>query len=709
MNDVTLQQYVRNLLQVYQSGNFADAEKHALNFTCQYPNHPFGWKVLGAIMSQLGKKNKAVSANKKAVKLSSKDAEAHSNLGASLEQIGKLKEAHSSYKEAISLKPDYAQAHYNLGINLQTQGRFHEAKISYRNVLKLMPQNVLAHNNLGTTFKELKRFDEAEKEYRLAISIKSDYAEAHNNLGNILQELGRLDEAELSLEQAISLKSNYVEAYYNLGITYQENGKTIQAMESYNQAIILKPNFARAHSSLGVLFQELGSLKKAELSCRKAILYEPDYAIAYYNLGVTLQKIGKKDETIQCYKQAIKLSPNFANAYLNLFDVFEKNNEIDNAQKILRNANGKVTEKKADFLYYEAFIQFRKEEYDLAENLLKKINKDKLSINKKTNFLKFKANFYHHKKDYDSAFEGFKSMNKNILNSPEYDIQTAEKFFNQQIKKVSQIKKLLHRPFMKSEINPNYYQPTFLIGFPRSGTTLLDTILRSHSKVDVVEEQPMVQLMKKSFDFGASSSIASIETMSTQMTEKLSNIYLEKFKKYCQINPGNVSIDKLPLNILEVPIINKVFPEAKFIFAVRHPFDCIMSCWMQNFKLNPAMSNMIDLDRIVDFYCLSMELLSLSISRYNLNIHKIRYEDLVVNFKGEISNLLNFLDLNWEDELKDYQKTALSRARINTPSYSQVVKPIYNTASYRWKNYEEQLVPYKSRLDPWLKSFGYVG
>ena len=708
MNDVTLQKFMRNLLQVYQSGKFADAEKHAVNFTRQYPYHPFGWKVLGTIMSQLGKKDKAVSANKKAVKLSSKDAEAHSNLGASLEQIGKLKEAQSSYKKAISLKPDYAQAHYNLGVNLQTQGRFNEAKISYRNVLKLMPQNILAHNNLGTIFKELKKFDEAEKEYRLAISIKYDYAEAHNNLGNILQELGRLDEAEVSLKQAISLNSNYIEAYYNLGITYQEKGKPIQAMESYNQAITLKHNFARAHNSLGVLFQEQGSLKKAELSCRKAILYEPDYAIAHYNLGVILQKIGKKDETIQCYKQAIKLSPNFANAYLNLFDVFEKNNKVDDALQILRNANGKVTEKKADFLFYEAFIQFRKEEYNLSENLLKKINKDKLSINKKINFLKFKANFYHYKKDYESAFETYKAMNESILNSAEYDTQIAEKYFNQQIKKVSQIQHLSQTPLVKSEINPDYYQPTFLIGFPRSGTTLLDTILRSHSKVDVVEEQPMVQIMKNSFDARDLSSIDTVETISTQMIEKLSNIYLEEFKKYCQINPSNISIDKFPLNILEVSLINKVFPEAKFILAIRHPFDCIMSCWMQNFKLNPAMSNMIDLNRIVDFYCLSMEILSLSISRYNLNIHSIRYEDLIVNFKAEISNLLNFLDLNWEDELKDYQKTALSRDKIYTPSYSQVVKPIYNTAAYRWKNYEEQLLPYKSQIEPWLKSFGYV-
>ena len=95
---------------------------------------------------------------------------------------------------------------------------------------------------------------------------------------------------------------------------------------------------------------------------------------------------------------------------------------------------------------------------------------------------------------------------------------------------------------------------------------------------------------------------------------------------------------------MELPLINKVFPQAKFLLAIRHPFDCVMSCWMQNFKINPAMSNMVNLDRIVDFYCKSMEILNLSQKRYSLEIHKVRYEDLVIDFKGEVTNILKFLD-----------------------------------------------------------------
>ena len=124
--------------------------------------------------------------------------------------------------------------------------------------------------------------------------------------------------------------------------------------------------------------------------------------------------------------------------------------------------------------------------------------------------------------------------------------------------------------------------------------------------------------------------------------------------------------------------------------------------------MNPAMANMVDLDRVVDFYCTAMEIFNLCQKRYRLNIHRIRYEDLVLDFRGEVSNTLAFLDLKWEEQLRNYQKAAFAREMINTPSYSQVVKPIYNTASYRWKNYEKYLEPYKKRLAPWLQEYGYL-
>ncbi|MDC1119671.1 sulfotransferase [Gammaproteobacteria bacterium] len=319
--------------------------------------------------------------------------------------------------------------------------------------------------------------------------------------------------------------------------------------------------------------------------------------------------------------------------------------------------------------------------------------------------MKLQGDLYHYKKDYSAAFEAYKLQNKHVKDSLGYKRQEPEKYFIQQKEKVAQIKQLQEQSAYKSVIKSSWIQPTFLIGFPRSGTTLLDTILRTHSNIDVLEELPMVNKMNASF--GEIPTISKIEAMDNVAAEIASGFYLEELKKHIEVGKKQTLVDKLPLNILQLPLINQVFPNATYIIALRHPLDCVLSCWMQNFKLNPPMANMVELKRIVDFYDTAMSILKFSMERYSLDIHRIRYEDLVLDFEENVTNLLTFLGLEWEEELRNFQKTALARGKINTPSSSQVIKPIYKTASYRWKNYEEFLEPYKSRLAPWIKEYGY--
>ena len=179
------QQQLSSLLEHYQNGRLDDAEKLAVSVTQEFPQHPFGWKVLGAVLGQTGRKSEAVDANQTAVALSPQDAAAHSNLGNTLKELGKLDEALASYTQAIALKPDLAEA----------------------------------HSNLGFTLKELGRLDEALASFTRALALKPDLAEAHSNLGITLKELGRLDEALASYTQAIALKPNFPEAMYNLSMT----------------------------------------------------------------------------------------------------------------------------------------------------------------------------------------------------------------------------------------------------------------------------------------------------------------------------------------------------------------------------------------------------------------------------------------------------------------------------------------------------------
>ena len=250
------QQQLNILLESYRAGRLSDAEKLALSFTQEFPKHPFGWKVLGALLGQTGRKCEALEANQIAVALSPKDAEAHNNLGNTLKELGRLDEALASCKQAIVLKPDYAEALYNLGNTLKELGRLDEAEASYRQAIALKPDYAEAHSNLGVTLQELRRLDEAEASYKQAIALKPDYVEAYSNLGVTLQKLGRLDEAEASYRQAIALKPDHAEAHSNLGNTLKLLGRLDKAVASYSQAVALKPGYAEAKHMLAALTGE---------------------------------------------------------------------------------------------------------------------------------------------------------------------------------------------------------------------------------------------------------------------------------------------------------------------------------------------------------------------------------------------------------------------------------------------------------------------
>jgi tetratricopeptide (TPR) repeat protein len=218
------QERLSSLLECYQTGQYGDAEKLAVSITQEFPQHQFGWKVLGAVLKQTGRVSESLVPSQKSAQIAPQDAEAHSNLGITLKELGRLDEAEASYTQAIALKPDLADAHNNLGITLQELGRLDEAEASYTQAIALKPDLAEAHSNLGNTLQELERLDEAEASYTQAIALKPNYAEAHCNLGNTLQELERLDEAEASYTQAIALKPDLAEAHSNLGQVLLDKG-----------------------------------------------------------------------------------------------------------------------------------------------------------------------------------------------------------------------------------------------------------------------------------------------------------------------------------------------------------------------------------------------------------------------------------------------------------------------------------------------------
>lgn len=213
------QDLLDRLLGHYQAGRLTEAEPLAESLTREFPSHPAGWKVLGAVYQKTERLKESLTSNRTTVKLAPKDAEAHYNLGNTLKELGRLDEAETSYRQAIAVRPDFIQA----------------------------------HNNLGTTLKGLERLDEAEGSFRRAISLKPDYADAHYNLGNTLKKAGRLSGAEDSYKKALALTPENIEAINNLGDTLRALGRLDEAKASYERVIQLKPDSGHALHMLAVV------------------------------------------------------------------------------------------------------------------------------------------------------------------------------------------------------------------------------------------------------------------------------------------------------------------------------------------------------------------------------------------------------------------------------------------------------------------------
>jgi len=260
----------------------------------------------------------------------------------------------------------------------------------------------------------------------------------------------------------------------------------------------------------------------------------------------------------------------------------------------------------------------------------------------------------------------------------------------------------------RGEAAPAGMAPVFLVGFPRSGTTLLEQILDSHPRITALEERPYITRARRWLDRNrpgaADGSVAIGKALLTQLRSRYSAMLDADEPR----REGVVRIDKLPFNLIEAGLITRLFPDARFILAIRHPADVCLSNFMQEFAGNDLVANLDTVENTARLYDQAMRYWVKACDAFRLTVHRVRYEDLVADLEGEARKVVAFLNLPFDPAMLDHAAHARGRA-IRTPSYRQVSQPIYTHARYRWLRYRHLIEPALEILDPWIEHWGYAG
>mgnify|MGYP001255651356 FL=1 len=514
---------------------------------------------------------------------------------------------------------------------------------------------------------------------------------------------GNFEKAKKLFKKVISINNNIPEVYNNLGSIYLNEKNFKEAIKYLNQAIKLNPKLSIAYLNLGIIYQKVNDFKLAEENYLQSILFNKDNLLALFNLGNLYSDNDNLENAEKYYKQLIDLKPNMEQAYRNLFFIFDRSNQHKKLKDLLDLAKMNLPN--------HPIVDFFQGIYDYENTKFEAVidNFEKIKINEKDIGIfitksQLLGKSYDQIGDYDKAYNCFLDSN-NVIN----------KIFGNRYKKEIYIDIIKERINFYHNFKLNSWKsirssnndPIFLVGFPRSGTTLLDTILRSHKSINVIEEKPIVDKLIENLELETENNLSNLENLDEKSCKKIKEVYLKIKSEYTKSSQEKIYIDKLPLNFIFIGEIIRLFPKAKFIFALRNPYDVTLSCFMQQFIPNDAMMNFTNLKDSANFYNISMKLYKKYFELFKSNIYEIKYEDVIQNFDASIKNLLNFLNLEWEDEVKKFYKTASRRGIISTPSYNQINKPIYKKSVERWKNYEKNFAEIDTDLNFWKNEFKY--
>jgi len=550
----------------------------------------------------------------------------------------------------------------------------------------------------GFLAQTLERFDEAVSAYEQVVGLAPDDFESWNNLGNAHNALGDFASSVSALERAVALDPGAAPTRLNLAEALRNADRTDEAEAVLRKAATDFPEDARPVHGLYVLCKREMRQSDALEALEQAVERDPNNADFQLKLGVECGIVSRIEDAQRAFRRVIELDPSSADAYFGLAIQFEHTNREDQFAPLIALAEANGLEEGA--IAFLRALEFRREkrfEEALAALLLVPADVEP----ERTQHIR--ATVLDRLGRSDEAFAAFEEANRLRQEGPTEPVRRAAELRASIESEVERFTPAWVASWAPAAPEPERPDPVFLVGFPRSGTTLLDTILMGHAGTVVLEEQP--PLNHVDIGIGEFAGIAGLDEAAIVAARRR---YFEEVSSIEDAPPSSLLIDKSPLFLHKVPLIHRLFPNARFILALRHPCDVLLSCYMSNFRLNSAMSNFLRLQDAADFYDLTFRYWERARELLPLKVHTVVYERLVEDVEAEVRPLFDFLDLDWRDEALDHVSTARGRGLITTASYSQVTEPIYKRAAGRWQRYRQHLEPVLPTLAPWVETFGYT-
>lgn len=392
-------------------------------------------------------------------------------------------------------------------------------------------------------------------------------------------------------------------------------------------------------------------------------------------------------------REPAEISPGHPATIRKLGLLLERSNQVDGLRSLLAAAE-KAGFEPESFGYLKASVAFQEGRAEDARRLLL------LDRQSDGRWYRLNAKVADALGDCDGAFAAADAMNRSVAGYDQWRNRASS--YRARLRATAKIV----TPEWASRIHTasagdGVPDPAFLVGFPRSGTTLLDTFLMGHPATCVIEEGRMLELAT-----GVISGSPDID-WPVDLVAQSRKAYVEERANHVPPDFTDLVIDKHPLNMLRLAVLHALFPGAKVIFAQRHPCDVVLSGYMQDFQLNHAMANFLDLADAADFYDAAMTMWTRSRNAFPQAIHTVSYERLTAHPATELRPAFEFLGLDWRDELLHHQSTARRRGSITTASYDQVLQPLSRAPSGRWRRYRKHLEPVLPVLLPWAERLGY--